>query len=318
MIQLGIPVPNITQPVGRESITEVARLADELRFHSIWLADHIVYPIDRGIPLEVARQGKYAGDLYEALVTAGYVAALTKHVKIGFGVLVAPYRNVVLLAKMISTLDQLSRGRVILGVGPGYLTGEFRALGIQQRRTGEQVDDLIELLRLVSHSTEPDFQGRMTALRDVIFRPPPLQARLPIWIGGTSEAAMRRAARLGDGWHVPALGVDALRPLALRFREVLSEVGRDPATLTISNRPRVRFSGRPVRYGGSPAAGARGRDLPAHVEGPPGYVAEQLQRFEDLGVTHLVLDLHEGDPLPEVLRAMETVANQVVPRMQSQ
>lgn len=313
LMDLGIPVPNITQPVGRESIVRVAQHADDLGFHSIWLADHIVYPIDRSLPIEVVRQGKYAGDLYEALVTASYVAALTERVKIGFGVLVAPYRNIVLLAKMVTTLDQLSEGRVILGLGPGYLAGEFHALGILQRHTGDQVDDLIDLLRAVAESTEPDFQGRWTSLHDTVFRPPPLQAPLPVWIGGTSEAAMRRAARVGNGWHVPALDVASMAPMMLRFQEVMSEAGRDPSEVTVSNRPRVRLSRRPVLAAERASPTTRYRDSAPHIEGPPEYVADQLRQYGDLGVTHLVLDLHEGDTLVTILRAMERIAGDVAP-----
>src|SRR4051812_43940600 len=118
-MELGLPVPNISRPVGRESILAVAEAADRAGFHSVWLGDHIVWPLadEDQRPVETARDAKYGGDLFEPFVTAGFVAARTERVKVGFSLVVAPYRNLVITAKMLATLDQLSLGRVILGVG---------------------------------------------------------------------------------------------------------------------------------------------------------------------------------------------------------
>jgi probable F420-dependent oxidoreductase len=316
-IDLAVPVPNISQPVGREAIREVARMGEAIGLHSLWLGDHIVWPTraDEQRPGESLADAKYGGELFEPLVTAGYLAGVTTSVRLGIGILVVPYRNPVVAAKMVSTLDQLSEGRVILGVGGGYVAGEFRALGLRHEQVGAQVEDLVGFLRAVEASDEPEFHGRLLSFEDARFRPGPLQRPLPIWIGGMSEVALRRAVRIGDGWHAAGIGYDELAPLARRLRELADEAGRDVRSIAVSNRLRVRFAKRPVPYA-PPRAGTY-RDLPSHIEGPPAHIVEELLRFEELGVSHLVLDLHEGDPLPELLAALDRLGNEVVPLVQA-
>jgi probable F420-dependent oxidoreductase len=312
-IDLAIPVPNISQPASTEAIDTIARVCDRVGLHSVWLGDHVVWPTrpEEQRPGESPGDAKYGGALFEPLVTGGYVAGITENVRIGFGILIAPYRHPVVAAKMIATLDQLSGGRLIVGVGGGYVAGEFRALDIPMRRLGAQVEDLIGLLRAVEASPEPDFQGELVALRDARFLPQPLQRPLPIWVGGMAEPALRRAVVMGDGWHGAGLGLDDVRPLVDRLRDLADEAGRDLATLTISNRLRVRFAPRPVPYRPSSTPGPY-ETLPVHVEGPSEHVAAELLRFRALGVSHLVLDLHEGEPLEVIVEAIERLGADVI------
>lgn len=314
-MDLGFPIPNINLPTGRAAIEEIAREADAIGFHSLWLADHTVYPIRP----DWEEGDRYTHDMYDPFVTAGFVAAITKRSKIAFGVIVLPYRNPVITAKMIASLDQLSGGRVILGVGPGYLPEEFQALGVPLKGSGERTNEYIDAFRALWSSERPVFEGQYVTVKDVFFRPKPVQDRLPIWIGGFSGPAMRRAVRRGDGWHVPRFSVEGMRPHLARFREIAAEEGRDLTGFPISNRVLVRFAERPSF------------DIPEHLRrsvqrnvtpetlpiiGPPDYVAEELLRFEtELGVSHLVVDLHEADPHEERLKALETFATRVMPHI---
>jgi probable F420-dependent oxidoreductase len=317
-LDLAIPVPNISQPASREGIDAIARVCDRSGLHSVWLGDHIVWPTrpEEQRPGESPEDAKYGGALFEPLVTGGYVAGITTNVRIGFGILIAPYRHPVVAAKMIATLDQLSGGRLIVGVGGGYVAGEFRALDLPMHRLGAQVEDLIGLLRAVEASPEPDFQGECVSLSDARFLPQPLQRPLPIWVGGMAEAALRRAVAMGDGWHGAGLGIDDVRPLVERLRRLADAAGRDLDTLTISNRLRVRFADRPATYRPPPVPG-RYSSLPPHVEGPPEHVVAELLRFRALGLSHLVLDLHEGESLAAIVEAIERLGADVIPELRS-
>ena len=312
-MDIGIPIPNVTPPATPVAIRRIATTADELGFHSVWLGDHIVRPVGPDVLDYFKNNDRYMWDLYEPMVTAGLVAGITEHVKIGFGVIVLPYRNPIITAKAIASLDRLSDGRVILGVGVGYWPGEFRALNVRRRDTGRRTDEYIDLLRVLWSSDRPEFEGDFIEVKDVLFRPLPVQKNLPIWIGGMSDAAIRRAVRKGDGWHVPRFTVAAMAYQMERLREIAAAEGRDHGELTVSNRPEVRFALEPVE----PEAAQTFSDQdPAPraepIIGPPGYVAERLAPFAELGVSHLVIDLHEGGTVEEIIGAMHTFANSVM------
>ena len=317
-MDIGIPVPNITQPATPEAIRLVARTADQLGFHSVWLGDHIVRPVGTDVLDYFKDNDRYTWDLYEPTVTAGLVAGVTESVRIGFGVLVLPYRNPIITAKAIASLDRLSEGRVILGVGAGYWRGEFRALNVRQRDTGARTDEYIDLFRALWSSDRPEFHGEFVELNDVLFKPRPVQERLPIWVGGLSDAAIRRAVRKGDGWHVPRFSVAGMARQMVRLREIAEAEHRDLSTLVVSNRPEVRFARAPIEpelaqdlNDGDPAPGAQ------PIIGPPAYVAERLAAFAESGISHLVVDLHEGGTLDEVVEAMHTFSQSVMPALPS-
>jgi probable F420-dependent oxidoreductase len=315
-MELGLVLGNLNLPTGREAIEAAAREADQIGFDSLWMADHTAIPIRP----DWQEGDRYTWDLYDPFVTAGYVAAVTKRAKLAFGVIVLPYRNPVITAKMVASLDQLSQGRVILGVGPGYLPEEFRALGIPLKNTGDRTNEYIDAFRALWSSERPVFEGKYIKVKDVFFRPRPVQEHLPIWIGGFSEAAMQRAVRQGDGWYVPRLSVEGLRPYVERVRAIAAEEGRDLTDFVFANRLTVRFADKPTyelpeRVRRSVQRTVTPETLP--IIGPPDHIAEQIMRFEtELGVTHLAVGLHEADPLPEHLKALERFAGEVMPQLQ--
>jgi probable F420-dependent oxidoreductase len=266
-------------------------------------------------PGESPERAKYAGDLFDPFVSAGYLASLTERVRIGFGIIVVPYRHPVVTAKMLSTLDQLSEGRVIAGVGPGYVQGEFDALGIPRRGTGSAVDDLVDLLREVERTDRPDFTGRRFRFADAFFRPAPFQPHLPVWVGGNSDAAVARAVRCGDGWQPSATDLEAMRGHVRRLRAAAHEAGRSLDGFTMSGRIRVRLAST-VRRHDTTVGPAQYQDLPPHIEGPPEHLVEELLRYEELGVDHLVLNFHEGDELPDLLRALDVLGERVLPHLE--
>ncbi|HUR06746.1 MAG TPA: TIGR03619 family F420-dependent LLM class oxidoreductase [Nonomuraea sp.] len=173
--------------VDPDTLARRARLAEEMGFESIWVGDHIA------MPLSLDEQGRL-----EAVVALAHLAALTTTIKLGFGVLVLPQRQPVLLAKQLTSLDLLSRGRLIVGVGAGYVEQELAAMGVSLDSRGARTDEYLAAI----HALWDDrpFAGDFVTFADVVQRPRP-QRRLPIVIGGHSRAAMRRAIQSADGWY---------------------------------------------------------------------------------------------------------------------
>jgi len=180
-----------TAPV--DTVVRIARRADELGFDFLTFPEHIVVP---------SAMGEVMGTRYpEALTAMAFVAGATSRIKVLSYVMVLSYRNPIVCAKSIATLDFLSGGRVIVGIGAGHMQGEFEALGVPFEERGRMTDEYIQAMCELWTSECPAFEGRYVRFRDVLFEPRPVQKpRPPIWVGGNSRPAMRRAAALGDGW----------------------------------------------------------------------------------------------------------------------
>jgi len=195
-MRIGVTVPNVHETLAqRTTIEAVARMADELGFDSIWCNDHLAIP---SAPDGASAQPAYAAGygeqrrqhIYEPLIVLAYLSAVTRRALLGTSVYLLALRNPLLAAKQIVSLDQLSEGRLVLGVGVGWLEGEFEAVGVPYRQRGSRTDEAIAVLQA------------LCAQDSVDFLPKPVQPpHPPLWIGGRSEAAVRRAARAGDGWH---------------------------------------------------------------------------------------------------------------------
>ena len=203
------------RPVGFVLPTNDAHCAELLRwlpseaeqwgYDSLWITDHVV-----GVR---AMAGVYSSYWLEALTALTWTAALTSKVRIGTGILVLPHRNPVLTAKMVATLDVLSGGRVDLGIGTGWSRVEFRSLGVEAHYTprGQVTDESLEVICRCWDGGQIDHEGEFFSFRHVDFEPAPLQQpRVPIWVGGSSNPALRRAARFADVWHPNDLTVDQI------------------------------------------------------------------------------------------------------------
>jgi probable F420-dependent oxidoreductase len=328
-MQVGLPFPKIgsvpvrgdEQPASRDVFSRIAVAADELGYHSLWLGEHVV----RTFVQSGGGNDLFTWDLYDPYVVAGLIAGVTERIKIAFGVVVVPFRNPIVLAKMVATLDHLSGGRIILGVGIGGRE-EAEALGIEWKGVGRRTDEYLDAMRALWSSETPVFHGTYVQVEDVHFRPRPVQEHIPIWVGGSSDAAFRRVLRYGEGWHVARLGVDSLRAEVDRLRRIADEEGKDLADYTLSIRPLIIFSDKVIL--GDDALIRNGATLPGEpLIGPPAYVAEQLARYEtELGFTHVAPDLQDwwtgmrfANQAPDMvggyLAAMETLATQVVPEL---
>jgi probable F420-dependent oxidoreductase len=204
-----------------DTLARRARLAEEVGFEAAWVGDHIALPSDFGG--EEPR--------LEVVVALSYLAAVTSRLRLGFGVIVLPQRQPVLLAKQIASLDVLTKGRLTVGVGVGYVEPELRALGVPLAERGARTDEYLAAMRALWTEATPTFDGRFVSFDGVHQRPLPVQRpHPPIVIAGHSAAAHRRAVRTGNGWYGVYLDVEETAEALARLRAVATEVER-PAEL---------------------------------------------------------------------------------------
>ena len=188
----------------------IAAECERLGYDSIWLTDHVLMQKRSGTPY---------GRIFESLTSAAFLASVTRKVKIGISVLIIPMRNPVLVAKQLATIDCLSGGRLILGVGAGWNESEFRNLGADFHSRGVRLDDSINLIKALWNGKNSYVSKRAS------FEPSPVQKRLPIWVGGTSTAAMNRALELGDAWHPGAYSMEETERFVEQFKRLRNSDG---------------------------------------------------------------------------------------------
>lgn len=285
-MQVGLILPHTGEGATPQHVKAFAQLAERCGFHGLWAVDHLVlphhveslYPLGRA-PAPVA-DGAVADLLrpnLELITTLTWVAAHTHTIELGSSVAVLPIRNPLTNARQLATLDRCSGGRLSYGVGIGWLEEEARALGLPWANRGRRADEHIELLRTVwsSDAQLVEFHGEFYDF-DLIDADPRPQRPIPILIGGHSDAALDRAARIGDGWIAAPMPAAALAARIADLRHRASELGRDPDGLRIVGC---------VRVGGAPLA------------------HDTLVAYADAGVDHLQLELG----LPRGARELEAV-----------
>ena len=211
----------------------VAALAEDLGYDSLWVGDHVVLPNPRVDPSPLEPDVP----MLEAIVSLAHLAAHTKRIALGTGILVLPQRNPLILAKQLASLDVISEGRLIFGMAVGYLEAELRALGVPPKGRGARADEYLAAMRSLWYDEEPAFHGEHVDFEGVDAHPRPVQRPIPVVTGGHSPAALRRAARYADGWYGWMLGRQAAAELISRLRDAAGDVGRDHATLHISITP---------------------------------------------------------------------------------
>src|SRR5262245_57652624 len=198
-------------------------LAEALGYHSIWVMDHV---LNCGYIRERLDDRSY----YHPLATLSYLAATTRRATLGTSVLVLPYHNPVELAKYAATLERMSGGRLILGVGAGAMTEEFEALGVPFRQRGALTDESMAIMKELWTSGEPKYQSPRWNLTGFRFSPRPARP-IPLWVGGSSPGAMRRATIRGDGWHPTGMTPDEFAAGRDQIRALAADAGRDPGAI---------------------------------------------------------------------------------------
>ena len=298
-MKIGVTIPNNYGVEDPQQVVSLARLAEDLHFDSVWVMDHL---FNAGYIRERLEDKPY----YHPLATLSYVAALTSRVVLGTSVMVLPYHNPVELAKYVATLDHFSKGRVILGVGVGSIAEEYAALGIAMSDRARLANESLRMMKELWTNPAPRFESTRWRFSDVRFSPKPLQKpHPPVWVGGESKGARKRAALLGDGWHPNGLPPDTYTAGCQEVREMAAAAGRDSATLTMSIRLGVSVvDERPV------SSGAEGRARLTATD--TGSMVESLRAYEEAGATYAVLGLDSGD-VDLLATAMKQIAADVLP-----
>jgi probable F420-dependent oxidoreductase len=291
-MKIGITVPNNW---GVEDVREVVALgqqAEQLGFDSIWTMDHL---LNIGFVRDRLDNRPY----FHPLGILSFLAARTTTITLGTSVMVLPYHNPIELAKYSATLDQLSGGRFILGVGAGGTREESDALGLDFHRRGAIANEMMRVMRELWTADMPAVSGANWRFDNLRFSPKPVQRPLPMWVGGASPGAMKRAATLGDGWHPNGLSPENYRAGAEQIQEMATAAGRDPGKIYLSVRANIRLN---------PPPGA----TPSRFDGSSQDLVDAIGDYARVGVEHVVLAPDSGNVA--LLRdKMEHIAREVMP-----
>ena len=301
-MRLGIALPHFGPYATPQAIVTVARKAEALGFASLWVLDRLLWPIQPVSKYPGNPHGEMPSPMqstYDPLVVLSFAAAHTEKLFLGTSVLVAAYRSPAVTAKMTATLDLLSKGRLILGLGVGWSADEFAAVGRSLEERNQQADEFIEVLRVLWEAEESFFEGKFYRVPRSVFLPKPLQkSGPPIWIGGNSERALRRVATHGDGWHPTSrMAISDMTEKMARVRETATKLGRKAEDIALT-----------VRWNAFP-------DLGVPDNRP--LVAEKLQNYREAGVEHICIDFNIPKPasLESIAENMERLMREIVPHL---
>ena len=274
-IAFGICIPNFRAGTGPETMLAATQTAERLGWHSALATDHILAD-------SAARAIDYR-HIYEALTSVAWLAGQTSTIRLGMSVLVVPMRNALVMAKELATIDALSNGRLIAGIGIGWNKTEFESVGEGDRfsHRGVWLEETVALWRHLWAGGEGPYVGRFDSFTEGYFSPlPPQGADLPIWIGATAERALLRAGRIADGYHSTRTDPETMRERARFVGEAAAAAGRPMPT--VSARLTIDFSGT--------------REGPSILAGTPEEMAAGVRAYAEAGTEHLALDFGEVDP----------------------
>ena len=285
----------VTSP---EAIVAAAKKAEEVGFDAILVNDHIV--------VDSSSRAAPWTNVYDPFVAMSFIAAHTTRIGIGVSVLIMPYRNPVATAKSLATIDRMSGGRLIAGVGVGWNEAEFAALGVPFHERGARTNEYLRLWQACWAPGKVSFAGRFVSFADMHVDPKPLQQpHPPIWIGGASDAALRRAARFATLWQPTPLPIAELAERQAALRQACQQVGRMPIPTRMSFR--VEFSA--ITGQAPPSGGQRpvGQGTPAEIAG------DLLSYREQAGLDAFQINFHGNRNLDQLLQSMECFMQEVAP-----
>lgn len=306
-MQYGLHLPASSATVKPDDLVRFAQHAEALNFSLLTVADHVIVPTNISVPYPYTVDGKYPGTGFhlETLMTMGFLAGATRRIRFATSVMILPYRNAVVTAKMLASLDVLSGGRVIVGVGVGWMKEEFENLQAPDYAArGRVTDEYIRAFRELWASDRPRFKGEFVNFSDLIFLPKPVQKSIPIWIGGHSKAALKRAGELGDGWH-PIGGVPTipLEPADVKsdlttVGEYAVKAGRDPQRIHVALKGSLFDREKKI-------ADRRRRFMGSAEE-----IAADIREYGAAGVNTMIFDVRRPTSA-ETLERMEWMAKEV-------
>ena len=222
-----------------ELLTQVAKKAEELDFESVWIPEHLAIPVSINSPYPYSEDGKFPGGpnaaLHDPFVALSFVAACTEKIKLGTGVFVLPLRNPLAVAKAAASVDVLSQGRLLFGIGVGWLEEEFQATGMNFQDRAPRGREWVKILKALWTEETPEYDGRFHSFEPIGFNPKPVQKpHPPIIFGGETRAALKRTAALGDGWYGVRYTPESVKPQLALLKELTQQAERDFSEIEIS------------------------------------------------------------------------------------
>jgi probable F420-dependent oxidoreductase len=288
MMRFGVHLVAAGKMIEGEKIARVARRAEELGYDSLWVSDHIIFPTELRSPYPYSPDGKLPLDptnpLLEPFTVLSYAAAVTKTVKLGTSVIIVPYRDPLVTAKIVSSLDVLSGGRFIFGVGVGWLDEEFRVLRQNLRDRAAQTREALLAMKACWTQDDPEFHGKFFDFAGIKFAPKPRQKpHPPIWFGGNSMSALKRAVALGSGWHAVWETPEEVAEKVAILRDLCSKAGKNFADFPIS----------------------------INVNHKVPLTVENVKKYEAAGVSMMFIPRSFQADVDDMIKGMETFAKEV-------
>ena len=317
-MKYGFTLPGRGQLATPERLGIIARKGEELGFDALLTGDHILVPKNIKSVYPYTEGGEFpgspSGESMEQITLLSYIAGQTSKIRLVTSVLIVPHRNPLIAAKSLATLDVLSGGRLVVGVGVGWMREEFQALGLPPfEERGAVTDEYIRAFKVLWTEDDPSFEGKYISFDDISFLPKPVQKpHPPIWVGGESRPALRRTAELADGWY--PLGSNPTFPMGTpeqlkagldRLAEYARRFGRDPSEIeTIYRTHQFELKTKPDGAGRLPFVGDAEQ------------IAGDIRRYQDMGVSTMIWDfLRQTEDLDRMLGLMEDFATKVWPKV---
>ena len=306
-MEIGISIPRIPDVPGLKRFVE---MAETLGFESVLAGDHIVLPTAGTNQYPYTADGSFSRPssepFLETMTLLGYLAAFTDRIKLGSTVIILPYRNPVVQAKMFASLDVLTGGRIICGVGVGWLEKEFEILRLDYHQRGAMTDEFLGIMQALWSQSNPEFHGKYYDIDGIQFEPKPIQQPgIPVWVGGHTKAALRRTAKYGSCWHTTRQTPEFVAENLPYLRDRIKKEGRELSEVTVSLKRSLHFTdmgmneGGYVRSGGSLVASTR-------------EVLEDLHACQEIGIDQLTYDFRV-ETVPDCIKVMEHIAEHILP-----
>jgi probable F420-dependent oxidoreductase len=308
-MEFGVFLPISGSATGPDTLAEAAQTAEAQGFAAVWSADRVVTPwkIETTYPYSESQRFIVPPEkpFLDSLTCLAFLAGMTKTIRLGVSVLVLPYRHPLYWMRVAATIERLSKGRLIMGVGVGWMEEEFAALGVPFHERGRMTDEQLEALSLLWRDAHISYSGKHYQFADIAFSPKPIQQpRIPVWIGGEGAAAQRRTAQYGDAWF-PYFVRTTPAELGAGFervREQAATFGRDSDTIQLT-------CCRPIEVTSEPVAQDTGV-----LRGSPEQLVEALQGYRDAGVAHIALQFMVPR-WPDRSEQIARFASEVLPRV---
>ncbi len=292
-MELGVALPTFDGTLATpEAIVRVAHEAEDLGYAALWTYERQLRPMAE-LPMFGGRAPEEYRTAYDPLEALSFVAATTSRIRLGTSVVSALLHPPVVLARRFASLDRFSRGRVIAGLGQGWMPQEFETAGVPLRRIGSGMDEVVAAVRACWGPDPVAYEGRFYRIAPSEVGPKPVQDRIPVLLGSNSPAGVRRAARIADGINPIASTLDALTGLVGLYHGALRDEGRDPADATVVVRANVPLTRDPL-----------GADRP-FLSGSPGQVADDVARLDGLGVDHVLFANRAAGDLDDEVKLLE-------------